>query len=317
MRIRSMVFAILLVALMASVSFFAVANAAAPTITNITGKLGGADFLIQKPSNWKGDLIVYCHGFSHLEPTPAYLVTQATGMAALCNQGFMVALSTYGTGGMCIKEGTIRTHQLTEWIINNYAVTGHVYLIGASMGGNIALQLGAKYPELYDGVLDMFGSKNMIQQYNDKLFYVNTADDAELAQAVLDRDGLVPPLIVPTIADFRKFCQVSLDDIILACGGTPTEKPMAYQRVSPVYSATDITIPTITIHGTKDALVPYITAVEFMNAVNEAGHSDMYRLYKVPNGQHGDAVLRAAVPGAFQTLEQWVVNGVKPGPSIP
>jgi len=34
------------------------------------------------------------------------------------------------------------------------------------MGGNVALQLGAKYPDLYSGVLDVCGSKDLIDSYN-------------------------------------------------------------------------------------------------------------------------------------------------------
>ncbi len=183
-------------------------------------------------------------------------------------------------------------------------------LVGASMGGNIALELGAKYPDLYDGVLDMFGSKNSIAQYNDKLFYTNTPNDVVLAQEVLNRGGLVPPYPSPTIADWRIFCQNAVSDPVQTYGGTPTEKPKAYERYSPIFSSTDIKIPTITIHGTKDAYVPYSQSVDFMNAVNDAGCSNMYRLYKVTNGQHGDLTVLSKIPTCTAILMNWVKNNV-------
>ena len=319
MRKTSTFFVLVLAVAVLTVPFVASTHALPPvTVNEYTGKLGGAYYLIRIPSNWAGELLVFCRGYSHLEPTPAELASMANlWNSMVVVRGFALAMSTFGTGGTCIKEGMIRTHQLTEYVINNYGVYGHVYLFGASMGGNIALNLGAKYPDLYDCVLDMFGSKNSIAQYNDKLFYTNTPNDVVLAQEVLNRGGLVPPFPSATIADFRIFCQNAVSDTVLAYGGTPTEKPQAYERYSPIFSSTDIEIPTITIHGTKDAYVPYSQSVDFMNAVNDAGHSDMYRLYKVTNGQHGNSLTLAGMPLVIGYLINWVENGVAPPPSNP
>ena len=56
-----------------TVALLAVAMLATPlisavppvTVQQITGKLGGADYLIRIPSNWQGDLVVFCRGYSH------------------------------------------------------------------------------------------------------------------------------------------------------------------------------------------------------------------------------------------------------------
>lgn len=291
---------------------------AAPTFQEITGKLGGADYLIRIPLlNWNGRLVVFCHGYSHLEPDLAYLETQAASWNSLVTGGFALAMSTYGAGGYCIKEGVIRTHQLTEYTVENYGVTGAIYLIGGSMGGNIALQLGAKYPDLYSGVLDLYGSKNLISQYHDKMYYASIQNDADLGAVVVANGGVNPPYPYATIAAFRDFSLASGTDIALACGGTPEEKPMAYERISPTFSAVDITIPTITLHGTKDALVPYASALEFMSAVAEAGHSDMYRLYKVVDGQHGGSLVLSKLTSSFTKLLLWAEYGIIPVPSDP
>jgi pimeloyl-ACP methyl ester carboxylesterase len=294
-----------------------VATAQAITVQEVTGKLGGADFLLRIPSNWNKKLIVFCHGFSHLEPTPAYLVTAANQMAAAVSNGFAIALSTYGAGGYCVKEGIIRTHQMTEYIMDNYDVTGKVYLLGISMGGNIVLELGAKYPDLYDGVLDICGSKNLMTQYTDKMYFAGISDDTALQTVVFNKYGVIIPLA--GIPGFRDFSFTSGTDIWLACGGnTPEEKPKAYERISPTFSAVDITIPTITVHGDNDPLVPYSSALELMNAVDAAGYSDMYRLYRVAGGGHADSKLMIpALTVYWPRLTAWVETGVPALPSVP
>ena len=133
--------------------------------------LGGANCWIKIPDGWDNQgLVLLCRGYSHvLDPNVIPLDAQSVAFLSL---GFATAASNYGEGAYCVKEGVIRTHQLTEYVIDNYDVTGYVYLFGASMGGNIVLELGAKYPDLYDGVFDLFGSKNLKTQYTDKMNYV-------------------------------------------------------------------------------------------------------------------------------------------------
>ncbi len=294
------------VALMAQ---FVAFTAAAVTVQQITGVLGGADYLIRIPSNWKGDLIVFCRGYSSTI-SAADLVTWANSWSVTINSGFAYAASNFGEVGYCVKEGIIRTHQLTEFVINNYAVTGKIILVGGSMGGNIALELAAKYPDLYDGVLDMFGGKDTSAQYNSMMTYAGISDNDELAAALLANGGINPPFPLSSISAFREFCLAGGNDIAAACGGTPDEKPKAYERFSPVFSSTEIAIPTITLHGTADGIVPYQQSVQFKNAVVAAGHGNLYRLYTVNGGQHGDVVTLAKVPMCLNLLMNWVKNNV-------
>jgi predicted esterase len=293
---------------------FVAQASAAVTVQQITSALGGADYLIRIPSNWQGDLIVFCRGYSH-SLSEVNLVTWANMWNGLINNGFAYAASNYGAGGFSVKEGVIRTHQLTEYVINNYHVTGKVFLVGGSMGGNIVLELGAKYPDLYDGVIDMFGSKDLAAQYNNVMCYAGIADDDDLAAAVIANGGVNPPFPCNSIAAFRDFCLNAGTDIALACGSTPEEKPKAYERFSPMFSATNIAIPTITLHGTADSVVPYHQSVEFKDAVATAGHANLYRLYTVTGGQHGDPSMLAKMSTCVMLLINWVKNGV-PAPQV-
>ncbi len=287
--------------------------------------LGGANSWIKIPDTWNGRLVVLCRGYSHvLDPNAIPLDAQSLGFLSM---GAATAASNYGEGGYSVKEGIIRTHQLTEYVIDNYGVTGYVYLFGASMGGNIVLELGAKYPNLYDGVFDLFGSKNLKTQFADKMVYANLTDDTALQNSLLAHGSAIPPVpftapLVPLplrnqLNAFRNFSINSGTDIWLACGmNTPEEKPQAYERISPTFSAVDIAVPTITLHGTADGLVPYSQSIEFMNAVNAAGNSDLYRLYKVVGAGHGD-ITSAQISLPFSRLVAWVENKVIPPPSTP
>jgi pimeloyl-ACP methyl ester carboxylesterase len=285
------------------------------TQTKVT--LGGADNWIKIPDIWNGKLVVLCRGYLHVLDSSIPLDSSTVSFIGL---GYATAASNYGEGGYCVKEGIIHTHQLTEYVIDNYGVTGNVYLFGASMGGNIVLQLGAKYPDLYDGVFDLFGSKDLKKQYTDKMNYVGM-NDADLIAALTLAGSAIPPFpfsMIPGLTLTQKldaFQSFSLDsgtDIWLACGGnTPEEKPKAYERISPTFSSIDIAVPTITVHGSADGLVPYSQSLEFKNAVTAAGHSDLYRLYKVDGKGHGD-ISNAVIGLRFGQLVAWVESGTLP-----
>jgi predicted esterase len=300
-------------ALMLAMPFITPLSTAAYTTQTINGNLGGAEFILQIPSNWQGDLVVVCHGYNH-KLSEVNLATLATRNSIVLTKGCALAISTYGEDGFCIQKGMIRIHQLTEYIIDNYHVTGKVLLVGVSLGGNIALQLGAKYPTLYDGVLDICGNKDVAQQFTDKTIYASL-NDQDLTAALLSKGALVPPYPSTSLTAFRQFCTDSANDIVKECGGTPQEKPMAYQKASPLYNAVDIAIPTITLHGTQDGYVPYAQSVAFKEAVTAEGHSDLYRLYTIQNGVHAGPTVVAKMGTCLDYLLSWAKDGT-PAPQV-
>jgi hypothetical protein len=291
--------------------------------TETTGKLGGADFLIRIPNpvtDWHGGLVIYCRGYLPYQIIPSIanvLSPSNTLSSTLLSLGYAVAFSNYGEGGMCMQKAVVRTHQLTEWVVDNYDVTGKIYLVGISMGGSVALELGAKYPDLYDGVLDLCGPKDHVAAYADGLFLSSLSYPA--LQIELNNRG-VTTYPLPNLSVYKLFGELSSADTEIECGGTPDSKPQAYERISPTYNALDVTVPTISLHGTKDGLVRYLASVAFKNAVAAAGHSDLYRLYIVTDAQHGDAALWSQVfqepYSAFYQLVDWVEDGIPANPSI-
>jgi predicted esterase len=245
-----------------------VTKVSAQEYTEYTDTLGDAEFAVRFPDNWNGMLVVECRGYNPNLLTAVEFLSLSffTDIVnELVNQGFAVAVSNYGAAGFCIQKGITSTHELTTYLVETYDVTGKIFLWGISMGGAVALLLGETYPNIYSGVLDMYGVKDLKEQY--------------------------------TIATFT-------DSIELETGGTPETHPQAYEDRSPTYHA-NITIPVITIHGTSDTIVPFNQAIMYQTAVANAGRSNLYRLYNVTGAGHVSSTIHAELPLRFAELVAW------------
>jgi pimeloyl-ACP methyl ester carboxylesterase len=253
--------------------------------TEYIGSLDGAGFAFLKPKAWNGRLVIFCRGFAARlwkagigNDPKAYGGLFTLLGAPLASMGYAFAFSTYGEGGYCIKKGMIRTHQLTEWLIDNYEISEEIYLWSASMSGPIALLLAEKYPDLYDGVLDVVGIKDLKTRYNSGI-------------GLPDPNGILPA-------------------IEAECGGTPEEKPKAYERRSPTYNA-GIKVPVISLYGANDTSVFPIHAELFYDAVEAAGSLDYYRSYMYPGYTHKSFRFPMQFPH-FMDLVNWIENGIEP-----
>ena len=297
-------FMIVLVILATATSpFVTTAVAEKPVVTNregyiqYVGTLDGANYVIRIPDEWNGMLVVGCHKWMPFDWTPDaqfavdnLVNSQGIGLPfALVEQGFAYAASSYGLGGWPIKEAIIRTHQLTEYVINNYGVTGKVFVIGHSMGGAVALMLGEKYPELYDGVLDISAMRDTTMGYLDTVKVINSPNFPNIPQAMR-----------------AQLLQMKAD-MEAQYGGTYDEKPKAYERLNPSSNA-KISIPVVTVYGSVDPLTNAGQAASYAKAVNAAGCSEYYRLYKVSGGTHDNSVTINAALSHFEELVKYPVG---------
>jgi outer membrane protein assembly factor BamB/pimeloyl-ACP methyl ester carboxylesterase len=231
-----------------------------------TGTLGGGDYALRIPDLWNGMLIIYCRGWSPiLPPASDNLAYFNATVSEVVNQGYAIAGSNYGVAGFCIQAGVNSSYELTNFVVSTYNVTGKVFLLGYSMGGAVALLLLEKYPDLYSGVLDVYGVKDLKEEYNVTMFS---------------------------------------SSIEVETGGTPTTQPEAYEDRSPTYHA-NITRPVITVHGTNDTAVPFYQATMYQTAVASAGRSNLYRLVSVADEGHLSPVIEAQVPSLFADLVVW------------
>jgi len=139
--------------------------------TQVIGKLGDAAYIIQIPDNWNGMLVVGCPWYQYpLDNLNCHLLYQDDtryGISEkILDMGFAFACSNYGATGWPTTEAMIRTHQLTEYVVDEYGVSGKIFVMGGSMGGAVAILLGEKYPDLYSGVLDLCGAKDLTVTVN-------------------------------------------------------------------------------------------------------------------------------------------------------
>jgi pimeloyl-ACP methyl ester carboxylesterase len=324
-KILICIFAILMITL----TLIAPALAVKPEITydstnhytRYVGELGGAAYEIFMPDNWNGDLVIGCKGFtlSTAEfPQIDSLNTHTIGLQFMTSTAptrFAYAQSTYGEIGFCMKAGMLHTHQLTQYIIDNFGVTGKVYLIGLSMGGQIAQMLIDKHPELYAGVLDVCGNKDTTAFYNYWQDVANLpADPSAIRTYLIGYPTMLPAPFVANIPDLtltktiREAAAQVVLDVQTECGGTPESKPQAYDRLSPTCHA-DIAVPVISMIARADLKVPIQHFNEYYDAVAAADCLGNYRSYTILGAQHCDATIISNIPRYFQLLTDWV-NGI-------
>ncbi len=315
-KIKSMAIILFILSLISTLLPIYATTVAVSPYTEIFGNVNGAKYTARIPNpieNWNGKLIVYCHGYSHIEANVTTLLSNASPTVdPLIAYGYAVAASSYGGGGYNVQQGIKATYELTQYLIKTYNVVGKIFLWGISMGGNIALLTGQKYPEVYSGVLDVCGSKDLTDAYNAKMDFLSAKDDADMVAKLQAINALVPPYPFSTLApplssqlaSWKTFCNTSVADIVAECGGTPQTAPQGYARDSPTANA-DISKPVITVHGTSDALVPISQTRKYHDAVVAAGHASLHRLYVIPGGQHGDLPITSKSLSKLLELDAW------------
>ena len=195
----------------------------------------------------------------------------------------------------------IRTHQLTQYVIGKFGVTGKVFIVGHSMGGLIGLLLGEKYPELYDGVLDISGMRDIVMGYTDS---VNGIAEIEALMESEDWEDIPPPVQTYLLNLLATLKQMTAD-MEAECGGTYDEKPQHYEKRNPVDNA-EIRIPMISVTGAGDPL-SVNQVYTFRDAVIAAGCEEYYKLYVVPGG-HANAPTIVAALSHLQELVDYPVG---------
>ena len=148
----------------ASMARNAAASLVIPGVDVDEGVLGpGALYRILTPANWNGTLVLYAHGY--FEPDDPLRLpdptdpTDAEGqvLAALVGLGYATASSSFSENGLAVKDGAQRTRQLRGIFVSKVGRPDRTLLVGASLGGTIAVKLVEEQPTHYDGALALCG----------------------------------------------------------------------------------------------------------------------------------------------------------------
>jgi hypothetical protein len=170
---RRLVYAVVLVAVLAGLALSATATANQPpgwfvdetklpfdalpgtSTTRYWGVHGGAGYRIEVPAEWNGRLVLWAHGFrgDGLELT----VDNHPLRAWLIAHGYAWAASSYSRNSYDVTAGVQDTHDLATLFNGRVGRPEFTYITGASMGGHVTAASIEQYPQAYDGAMPICG----------------------------------------------------------------------------------------------------------------------------------------------------------------
>jgi pimeloyl-ACP methyl ester carboxylesterase len=185
------------------------------------GRLGGAVYQIEMPSNWNGRLLLYMHGFEELGPEAA--ATAPDFRRYLIGHGYAWGASSFSSTGLIPGRSTDETAALWDYFARKYGRPKWTYVSGLSMGGMAAHIAAERYADRFDGALALCGAAGQTPALSiGGDFFAGAAYTVGLTQAQFDastdmhelignlRAGLRPPDV------HRRF-----EDIMIALTGGP------------------------------------------------------------------------------------------------
>ena len=136
------------------------------------GIRANAGYVIEKPADWNGELVMWAHGYRGTGTTltvdaPAYELRQR-----FLEQGYAWAASSYARNGYDVGTGVTTTRDLARYARSMLgAVPKRTYITGVSMGGHVIGRSLEEYPGLYDGAMPMCGVLGDVELFDYFLSY--------------------------------------------------------------------------------------------------------------------------------------------------
>jgi pimeloyl-ACP methyl ester carboxylesterase len=366
---------------------FAFASASAQQVFSGTAD-DGSLYQIVKPTNWNRQLVLYAHGV--VDPqAPIALPSDSTFLDlrdALVQEGFAVAYSSFAANGFAIKEGIRDTDQLRGQFAKVAGTPAKTFLVGASLGSAVVINLAERFPEHYSGALPMcglLGGSPLEVEYvgNSRVlfdyFFPGVIPGTLLHTPLLPYDPGVPPLnlgdaveealvnglnpvinptlptlqladvlgleaaspteIIAGLVEVLGFDVRYLDDLLARTNlASPYENRFIWYRGSlndkalnagvervagtqegfeyllRYYQPTGLVrIPTVTLHTTRDPLVPYWHEAVYRYLATEKHRERLLVQQSVDRFGHCEFE-DSEIAHAFAGLVGWVDDGVKP-----
>jgi pimeloyl-ACP methyl ester carboxylesterase len=155
MRLRS---AVALCLLLAACSQGSTPQAARPTPTSLTGSIGAAQFEIDVPRRWSGDLLLWSHGYvAPGSPNVVQAAPTADGRTWLLGHGYALAGSSYSSTGWAIEDAFKDQLALLDFFAAHVAKPKRVIAWGGSLGGIITAGLVQLHPERFAAAMPLCG----------------------------------------------------------------------------------------------------------------------------------------------------------------
>lgn len=189
------------------------------TAERLEGSLpSGATYIIEKPDNWNGAVLLFNHGFNPGPKNPARNGPKH-GHDELLRRGYALIGSSYRTVGWIIEDAIADQLATLDVFEQKYGRAKRRLVWGESMGGLISLAIIETHPDRFDGALPMCASVagviGMMNQAYDAAFalkslvdpggtlrivdlpqerpeHASLADDEEGLQALLNEANATP-----------------------------------------------------------------------------------------------------------------------------
>ena len=119
--------------------------------------LDGVPYRIDIPADWNRELVLFAHGYrmAH-DAAPAQLPRDAVAQL-LWSRGYAVAASGYRAQGWAVAEATADTEALRVHFGKRHGKPKRTYIVGLSMGAQVALAAIEAPKADYDGALLLCG----------------------------------------------------------------------------------------------------------------------------------------------------------------
>jgi pimeloyl-ACP methyl ester carboxylesterase len=315
------------------------------------GVVGYAAYAAEVPAAWNGSLVLVAHGW--VEGSDA-LIADAPGWgmrAHLIDAGFAWAASSYFDNGYDVRAGVLSTHDLVAQLAPIIGRPTGVYVLGVSMGGQIAAELLDRFPTSYRGALvlcGVLGGSAMFDSLADVNLLAAALDPADPVERVqLDaiiarRTGGARPAVGPSIAYWLPRLlgrwhpdapgPVAANPSRL--GGNlhtvyePSEPIDANARIarhaptdSAVRSSRWLTespviggrprVPVLTLHDIGDLFVPLSMEQDYAAALAKHHRSSLLVQRAIRAAGHCE-FSDAEVTRAWDDLVSWTASGVRP-----
>jgi hypothetical protein len=173
---RLLVFVIVLISSLAHAQWVVV-NPKFDALSNAKAYFGTRDgvfegkyaYRAEFPEKWNGDLVMYAHGFKGTGPNLSADIIPARKW--FIENGFAWASSSYSANGWAVRQGADDTKDLAEFVSSSIAKPRRIFILGASMGGNVITDSMGNFPTFYSGAMPVCGAMTGVELFDYFLSY--------------------------------------------------------------------------------------------------------------------------------------------------
>lgn len=289
----------------ASLSNLTVVSGTDQAVT-VTGTLDGAMFYLKFPHTWNDQLVLFAHGY--VDPgTPATAAAQALVsnademLAAPLAEGFAIGYSAFSKIGYAVRSGIDAT-ELLRRLVALLAPISRAYVVGASMGGDVAMALVETHPGQFAGALPLCG---VVGGWAEEVRYVI---DFRLVY-----DYFTKPLGAPIALPGAGHALIPNPSLTTLAVGNAVTTLFSLAATKPRYASIIAQIARVT--GVNPDVISFATAlgaatyglVDYLQTAGGNGYSNIGKVYL---GSADDVALNegieriAAVPAAAAYLKR-------------